>query len=141
MSDLPERICGECGLPISVCNAVAVIREARKRGHEIPEIAAKDAEIARLEAEADARDEQIAAMVAASGQECACGYEKPGDVCLAHLPLYLKREADHKAEISKLRKALVRARMIVEDQEANDLYVKGHVKKVLRAIDAALNKK
>jgi hypothetical protein len=56
MSDLPERICGECGLPISVCNAVAVIREARKRGHEIPEIAAKDAEIARLRREVAAAE-------------------------------------------------------------------------------------
>lgn len=52
-------------------------------------IAEKDAElkarIAELEAEAEQRNEQIYDMIDASGQKCACGYDKPSDVCLWHL--------------------------------------------------------
>lgn len=43
-----DRKCDDCGLPISVCNAEAMIRDARSRGHEIPEIARLQAEVERL---------------------------------------------------------------------------------------------
>ena len=40
-----ESKCDDCGLPLSVCNAEAMIREARKRGNEVPEIARLTAEL------------------------------------------------------------------------------------------------
>jgi hypothetical protein len=33
-----ERLCDECGSPISVCNARAMIREALRRGHKLDAI-------------------------------------------------------------------------------------------------------
>jgi hypothetical protein len=62
MSRKAEQICGECGLPLSVCNAVAVIREARKRGHEIPEIADLLHDLERVKAHETALATEAEAM-------------------------------------------------------------------------------
>lgn len=47
---------------------------------------AAQARIAELE-------QHIADMIDDSGQECACGYENPTDICLGHLPMYRKAQA------------------------------------------------
>lgn len=54
-----EQICDDCGKPISVCNAEAMVREMRKRGHELPEIHALQEAITAEEARSQ---EVIAAM-------------------------------------------------------------------------------
>lgn len=53
-------------------------------------IEALQARVAELEAEAERRDEQIQDMIEASGQKCACGYDKASDVCLGHLSHFRK---------------------------------------------------
>ena len=47
---------------------------------------AAQARIAELE-------QHIADMIDDSGQECACGYDNPTDICLGHLPMYRKAQA------------------------------------------------
>lgn len=78
--------CDRCGWQISP--GMCVPRAEHERI-----VAEKDAEIARLNAEAEKRDEQIAEMIEASGQTCACGYDYPQDVCLGHLPHFRKSVA------------------------------------------------
>ena len=58
-----------------------------------PELVNLRTEIARLESEAEKRNEQIADMLEASGQLCACGYDYPSDVCLGHLSHFRKSVA------------------------------------------------
>ena len=48
---------------------------------------AKGVEIV-IRAERDRLSEQVKDMIDASGQECACGYDRPGDVCLGHWPKF-----------------------------------------------------
>ena len=57
--------------------------------------AALHAEIARL-------GQHVADLIDASGQECACGYDKPDDVCLGHQPLLKRKDA----EIARLREVM-----------------------------------
>ena len=56
-------------------------------------IEALQARVAELETEAERRDEQIRDMIEASGQTCACGYDKASDICLGHLSHFRKSVA------------------------------------------------
>jgi hypothetical protein len=60
-----------------------VWREMVRRFNEYPALQARLAEV-----EAHNR-----ALIDASGQECGCGYDRPSDVCLGHLPAYRKMQA------------------------------------------------
>ena len=56
-------------------------------------VEALQARVAELETEAERRDEQIRDMIEASGQTCACGYDKASDICLGHLSHFRKSVA------------------------------------------------
>lgn len=92
-----------------------------------------EARAARLEAENAALREQVAEMLAA--QECGCGYDKPTDVCLGHLPLHRKTVA--RAE--RLEAAL---RGIVDhDLFHDEQYLSADLVAKLEAARAALTQK
>ena len=56
----------------------------------------------RLEKENAALKEHVAALLAE--QDCGCGYDKPTDVCLGHLPLHRKTVARAERLEAALRK-------------------------------------
>lgn len=72
-------------------------------------MAERDARVAELEAEAERRDEQIQGMIEASGQTCACGYDRASDVCLGHYPHFKKSMAEAR------NKALEDAAQVADD--------------------------
>lgn len=51
-----------------------------------------EAAMREKDAEIEALHEQVQDMIDASGQQCGCGYDKPGDVCLGHWPKYKKQQ-------------------------------------------------
>ena len=53
----------------------------------------------------EALEDHIQNMIDLSGQECACGYDNPDDVCLGHASL-LNKVAALEAENARLREAL-----------------------------------
>lgn len=63
---------------------------------------------ADLKAENERLREHIQELIDASGQQCACGYDKPDDVCLGHTPLFNRlkaRATAAEAENKRLREA------------------------------------
>ena len=65
----------------------------RKMNEAADAIEALQVRVAELETEAERRDEQIRDMIEASGQTCACGYDKASDICLGHLSHFRKSVA------------------------------------------------
>lgn len=131
-----------CESPSCNCDAAAdriealVKREAKlsvllSAAGSVADIQKQRAE--RLEAENAALKEQVAEMLAA--QECGCGYDKPTDVCLGHLPLHRKTVA--RAE--RLEAAL---RGIVDhDLFHDEQYLSADLVAKLKAARAALTQK
>ena len=54
---------------------------------------AYEAEVNQLRTELEQTQQHVADLIDASGQECACGYDKPDDVCLGHQPKFNKLNA------------------------------------------------
>lgn len=56
-----------------------------------------------LAAKLEASDEHRQQMINLSGQECACGYDFPDDVCLGHKPMFdrLRQERDELREVAE----------------------------------------
>lgn len=88
MDDLVKRLRAVDHISVEDC-----FLQSPLYGHAADAIEALQARVAELEIEAERRDEQILDMIEASGQTCACGYDKASDICLGHLSHFRKSVA------------------------------------------------
>lgn len=82
------------------------MRQAVQHANDHADAAIADMEA--MKAERDALKEHVADLLAE--QECGCGYDRPTDVCLGHLPLHHKtvaRAEQLAAKCERLEEALI----------------------------------
>jgi hypothetical protein len=78
-------------------------------------LALAESQIESLQAKIEKLDQHNADMIDASGQECACGYDNPDDVCMGHYGNFKRLQA----EIEQLKSDnLIHKRVLVKAWDA-----------------------